>query len=176
MIYLNGKVVANVTPDIISLTQSEYDILTDEQKMNGTVYFITDGEDDNFARLSYIDSVIGTADQISNIADGTIIGVIKLLYERLGGLSFVVDTTTGQYTTTYNADEPEIADTPTMSDFESDTQKIEHLCDILGSPDDLSKMGYISISEALVDLVKRFGGLSFTYDEENNIVHAIYNE
>lgn len=35
----------------ISLTQSEYDALTEEQKMNGTVYYVTDAESNEETEL-----------------------------------------------------------------------------------------------------------------------------
>lgn len=177
MLLYNGKEVGASGDKLVSLTQAEYDALSDEEKNNGDAYFITDSTDAEYRKLLHISDVIGSKADLAGFADGTIIGAIKDLYERLGGVSFKVEAGTNYLQAIYN-DEPtdNVSTLPPASEYMSDTERIEYLGELIGQESDLASTGHGTIIGAILGLYSALGGFSFAYNEITNSVDVSYDD
>lgn len=174
MIIIDGQIIASAD-QAIEITREQYEALSDKEKNDPLkTYYITDDEPDSRQQFIALKSLIGNEKNMTGISDGTIIGAIKELYERLGGLKFTVNPETMDFSATYDprTTEPAVitkADTTLMTDKE----KIEYFNTLIGDLSELEKLGHDSIISALKDLYNRMSELAFRYVPESNTVQIL---
>lgn len=152
----------------VSLTQKEYDRLTEEQKNDGTIYTITDKDESDYYRLKEISDLIGPVSELNGIADGTIFGAIKAIYDNLGDMSFkVVDETHLEAT---HEIIPYTNRIPKLREGATDEEKLLYLESVLGDPSILKENGYKNLTSAVKDIYNRLAGLKFSFDEQNSLL------
>lgn len=175
MLVYNGKEVGSADK-LISLTQAEYDALSDDEKMNGNAYFITDSSDAEYQKLLHISTVIGSEADLAGVADGTLIGAIKELYSRLGGISFKIETGTNYLQAIYNDETTGTVSSVTPTNYLSDAEKIDHLGELLGQETELATTGHSTVVGAILGLYEALGGLSFAYNKTSESVDVSYDD
>ena len=173
MIILDGKVVGTAN-DMVELTQAEYDALSDEQKTDGTMYYITDATDAHYQKLLALNAIIGTESSLAGKADGTVIGAIADLYSRLGGLSFQVNPATNSMEAIYNDEVSTTAETAELSTYASDEEKIAHMTELVGSKETLTSTGNTTVIGAILDLYTKLADLEFSVNTATNTANVSY--
>lgn len=166
MLTINGNNVANKNPHV-SLTQEQYDNLTDEQKNDGTTYYIIGSNEETQHELNEILEILGSNEILLKYADETIIGVLKELQLRLGGLTFTPDETEKYIKGTYDDSIPE-NEVPELPEDPTDEEKLEYIRQLIGDPIELRDLGYSDIATAIHDLYTRLHDFSFNYNAETN--------
>lgn len=160
----NGEVVATCNMEY-DLTKEAYDALPEEDKTNESVtYFVNDFTDTDHQRLVTISGELGNVENLSGLADGTVFGCIKDLYDRLGGLFLSVDPEF-QYLQVQDVNNTTSTALPEFSETASDQEKIAWLRAIMGDSADLQETGYTSVVNAIVDMYSRLNALSFSLSE-----------
>lgn len=172
MIILDNKVVASADR-LISITQAEYDALSDEEKLGDNAYFITDSDED-YERIIELQTLLGPSDRLDGISDGTVIGALLDLYERLGGFSFSMDPLTNDLIASHN-DEVDTGSVTVKTHFSSDSEKLDFLFSILGDASELTTIGYTNIVDAIADMYERFAGLKFSPSEDKTTMNISTN-
>jgi hypothetical protein len=169
---MNGKLVAGNTQAVTLKDDAEYEALSNDEKMDADkVYLVPDTSADDYQRLLKLSEVMGSIDDIANYADGTIIGVINDIYDRLGGLSFKINESTGCLNVTYS-DEVTPATITTPATYVTDVEKINHMESVIGDQEKLASIGFGTVIGALVDIYNRLDGLSFSFDTTNEVVEV----
>ena len=171
MLMKDGQIVAT---NIKELTTSQYNALSTAQKNNGNIYAISDYTSDEYAKLTRIGNLVGNPDRLVDYADGTIIGAIADLYNRLNGISFNVDTTTNEIELNYDATPPTPV-TPIDPSTMTDDEKIDYLEDLVGDPDDLAALGFTNAAAAIRWLYAKLGGCEISYNDQTDTVTLVYN-
>lgn len=167
----NGQVIATNTPQV-TLSRAEYDALPAEVKNDPTItFFIHDDEENDYKKLLKISTIVGSESLLAGYADGTIIGAIKDLYDRTGGLSFAIDPENNHVEATYSDENPNNI-IQQLADNATDTEKIAHLEALLGDVKNLEGTGYATLVEAIIDLYKRLDDLSFAYRADTETVQV----
>ncbi len=167
----NGEIIATNTPQV-TLSRAEYDALSPELKNDPSItFFIYDDEENDYKKLLKISTVVGSESQLAGYADGTIIGAIKDLYDRLGGLSFAIDPEYNHVEATYSDENPNNV-IQQLAENATDSEKIAHLEALLGDVANLTGTGYDTIVGAIVDLYTRLNELSFAYNSGTNTVEV----
>lgn len=170
----NGEVIATNNPQV-TLSRAEYDALSPEVKNDPSItFFIHDDGENDYKKLLKLSTVVGSETQLADYADGTIIGAIKELYDRIGGLSFAIDPEFNHIKAIYNDDNPNNI-IQQLADNASDSEKIAHLEALLGDVTNLNSTGYDTIVGAIIDLYERLDNLSFMYRDDTNTVQVTDN-
>lgn len=165
--FLDGKLVGT-SQQIVSLTQAEYDTLSNEEKLNGDAYFITDSEGDS-TKITNIEYALGDVSKLSSVGDGTIAGILSDIYRRLGNMSFSVNGE-GELIADYDSTVPTPVEIPECSVDASDAEKIEYFENLIGDKTIISNNGFTNITDMLLDVYGRIKGLVFEYNEETGDV------
>lgn len=170
MFILNGQVIT----DDISIKQKDYESLPIEERKNGATFYISDDGLSEHERISNLNALIGNKDLLSTTGgDGTIIGAIVELYNRLGGLSFQMNEETNIYESYYNTGVTPVT-VPTLKDDATDSERLAYFESIFGSAEKLGELGVSSIVGAIDNLYRRLGGLTFSYDEVDDNLTVNY--
>ena len=170
----NGNVIATNSPQI-SISLAEYNSLPEEVKNNDNInFFIYDDGETNYERLLTLSTVIGSTSALSQYADGTIIGAINDIYQRLGGLSFAMDPNSNQIELTYSDENPNNV-IQQFNDEVSIEEQISQLSQIVGDIESLPSTGFNTIISAIIDIYERLNDLSFAYNEDTNTVDVSEN-
>lgn len=175
MIYQDGKLVATDN-QMVELTAEEYKNLSDEKKKNGDVYFVDASDESSHAKLIHLISSVGNTTKLVNASpDGTLVGAVLSLYERLGGMTFSFDENKESLKATYS-DEITPVDIPDMPEYLSDEDKIQFYMNILGDINKIGEKGFTNLSDMLVDISNRLNGLSFSFDSGTGNVNISYDD
>lgn len=174
MILLDGKIVGS-SDQLILKTREEYEALSDEVKNNGNAYFTPDDYDTEYTKLVHMGFVIGNDEELSGYADGTIVGAILDLYDRLGGLSLRLDAN-NNIEFVYNDEEVTPAEPAGNIEYLTDADKINHIEDVIGSEDDLYNLGHPTIVSAIKSLYARLNGISMTYNDTEETLKISYSD
>lgn len=155
----NGTVVSNYTPEQ-NLTQDEFDILPEEEKDNGTTYYVENNEEiyDVHKRINDIISLLGSTSILKTLGNGTIIGTIVALYKQLGDFNFETDISSKEVSGIQTT--PYLSEIGGVSANSTDKEKLDYLVNVIGNYDDLVNIGYASISSALEAVFHKLGILS----------------
>lgn len=174
VLVLGGRVVATNTPQI-PVTKAEYDAIDDSIKNDPKyTFYVTDYTDTDHQKVIELTSAIGSVDQLKGIADGTVLGAIKEIYDRLGGLYFAVDPENTYLQARENSENISNALQNLNADA-SDSEKIAYLESIMGNPDDLAATNYATAVAAIVDMYQRLNQLSFTVNDATGTVEVTDN-
>lgn len=167
----NGRIVSTNNPQV-SITREEYEKLPQEMKDDPSItFFIIDDNDDDHKKLLELTSLIGSEEVLAKYADGTVLGAIKELYDRLGGLSFSVDPEFNHVEAKYSDENPN-NDIQQLAGNANDSAKIAHLETIIGDAKKLEGTGYDSVVSAIVDLYGRLNNFAFAYNSETSTVEV----
>lgn len=170
MILIDGKIIT----DDIDVTQSQYEQLPEEEKNNGACFFISDDGLSEHDRLVNLNAVIGNQSLLANLGgDGTLVGAIVELYNRLGGLSFEMNEETNIFQSYYNPTVTPV-EVPTLDADASDSEKLAYYETLFGSPEKLGELGVSTLIGAIDNLYRRLGGLVFSYSETDDILNVNY--
>ena len=164
----NGRVVGTANLER-ELTQAEYDALPEAEKNSGDyTYFVKDYGDTDHARVVNMAAALGNTEQLSNIADGTVFGAIKDLYDRLGGLFLSVDPEYKYLQVRDNAENISHA-IPELSANMTEAEKVAWLMAIMGSSSDLEETGYSTVVSAIIDMYQRLNNLSIAMNDDGTV-------
>ena len=167
----NGKRVATNNPQI-TISRQEYDSLPPEVKNDpNNTFFIHDDNVSDHEKLVTMSTVIGSAEWLENYADGTVIGAIKDLYTRLGGLSFKIDPEFNHVQATYSDEVPnneiqQLAEDATLE------EQIAYLSTIIGDTSGLAETGYDNVVGAIIDMYARLNSLTFAFNNDTGTVEV----
>ena len=176
MLYVDGKLIATDN-QMVKISEEDYNKLPDSKKNNGDVYFVDSGNDSaSNAKLIHLMSSIGNTSKLTNVSsDGTIVGAILSLYERLGGMSFSIDEEGEALKATYS-DEVTPVEIPDIPVYLSDEEKIKYYMNILGDINKIGEKGFTNLSDMLLNIYNRLNGLSFVFDSETGNVDISYDD
>lgn len=146
---IDGQVVATNSPRK-EVTTAQYLALTEAEKTNGTLYFITDSTDPNQQRISSARAAIGTESDLADLGYSTIIAAIVALHNQINNTTFTVANSTSGLEVTSNNTTPTGA--PDVTAFENDEAAMSHILNTLGDTSVLESMGYTSIIDAIQKL------------------------
>jgi hypothetical protein len=113
-------------------------------------------------------AALGNTEQLSNIADGTVFGAIKDLYDRLGGLFLSVDPEYKYLQVRDNAENISHA-IPELSTNMTEAEKVAWLMAIMGSSSDLEETGYSTVVSAIIDMYQRLNNLSIAMNDDGTV-------
>lgn len=171
----NGKIIATNSPQT-TISRAEYDALPPEVKNDPSInFFIYDDEESDYERLLKLSTAIGASDALKDYADGTVIGALKDIYDRLGGLSFAIDPEFNHVEATYSDENPNNV-IQQLNDDASVSEKIEYLNQIVGDVDQLGDTGFDTIVAAILDIYGRLNDLSFAYRADTDTVEVTDNQ
>ena len=174
MILMDGKVVST-SEQAKPITIAEYEALSEEERNNGTAYYISDYDDNEYKKLIKVGNVIGREERLSGYADGTIIGAIVDIYNRLGGLSLSLDKD-DVIVFSYDGTAPTPAVTPGASENMTDLEKINHFQEVIGDVAALNNIGFSNVIAAIRSIYDRLGGVEFDYNDATSSFSMIYSE
>lgn len=173
-IMIDGKLNATNSPRS-ELTESQYNDLSSSQKNNGTTYFITDANDSTYQKIQHLKNIIGNIDDLSAYGDGTIIGALQELVDRMGGFTFSLDANESYVIGTCDDSQPTPATIdPPASD--SDDDVADHLIELVGSTTALANCGYSTVVGAILDLFDRIQDFSFSHNSKLGVLTLEYDE
>ena len=121
---MDGKIVST-NEQVKTVTIEEYNSLTEEERNDGTSYFISNYDDNEYKKLVKVGNIIGNDSKLSGYADGTIVGAIVDLYSRLNGVSFSVGAN-DEVSFVYDDTTPTPVDPVPSPDDMTDYDKIVH--------------------------------------------------
>ena len=171
MLMKDGQMVAT---NVKVLTNQQYNQLDTAVRNDGNIYVISDYESDDYAKLVRLGNTVGNGDRLVDYADGTVIGAIVDLYNRLNGISFNVDTTNDEIQLDYDPTPPTPV-TPTDISGMTDDEKIDYYEQLVGDPADLYALGFTNVAAAVRWLYAKLGGCEIDYDDATSTVKLIYN-
>lgn len=173
-IMLGGKIVST-SKQMQTVTAEEYAKLSVEEQMNGNAYFISDSFDDEYKKLIHMGTVIGNDEDLAGYADGTVIGAIVDLYNRLGGMSLQLDAN-NNIEFVYNDEDITPAESAGHVEYLTDAEKINHMEDVIGTEDDLYNLGYPTLVSAIRGLYSKLNGISMSYNDETQVLKLSYSD
>ena len=173
-IMVDGELRATNSPRS-ELTGSQYANLTNAQKNNGTAYYVTDENDSTYQKIQHLKNIIGNIDDLSGYGDGTIIGALQELVDRMGGITFSLDDNGTYVIGTYDdsAVTPATINPPAS---ESVDDVADHLIDLVGSTTALANCGYSTVVGAILDMFDRISDLGFSYNSTLGVLTVEYDE
>ena len=163
--FLDGELVGT-SQQIIPLTQAEYDNLSTEEKLNGDAYFIKDSNDNESVKIENIETAMGDVSKLSTLGYENLVEALTDVYQRLGNMSFSMDTDNKTLNVQYDNTTPTPVDIPTADPYMSDAKKIERIETIFGDSDSMGQKGFSNLVDMILDIHSRIDGLSFKYNEE----------
>ena len=173
MILVNGKIVST-SDQIQSMSQAEYDALTDEKKNDGTTYFITDVDDSQYRKILNVGFTIGSESKLAELGYTDLVSAIVDFYERLGGISLRLDANQN-IEFVYNSEEPTPATPVTIPENATDAEKIAHYETLIGDMSKLYELGFSNVVAALDTLYDKLSGMALSYNEESDTLKISYN-
>lgn len=167
----DGQVVATNSPQV-TISRAAYEALPTEQKNDPNVnYYIYDEYETEYKKLVKLMTLIGSEASLAGHADGTIIGVIKDIYDRLGGLAFKIDPEYNHIEATLSDENPNNV-IQQLNPNATDSEKIAYLETLLGNPNDLTGIGYDTLVSALLDFYAKLDGLTFAFRTDTETVQV----
>lgn len=174
MILMDGKIVST-SEQIRTITMAEYNALSDEERNDGTSYFVSDYDDNEYKKLVKVGNIIGNDDKLSGYADGTIVGAILDLYGRLNGVSFSVNAN-DEISFVYDDTTPTpVGPAPSPNDM-TDSEKITHYQEVIGNETDLNNIGFTNVIAAIRDLYAKLNGIQLEYNDATTTLKMIYSD
>ena len=174
MILMDGKIVST-NEQVKTVTIEEYNSLTEEERNDGTSYFISDYDDNEYKKLVKVGNIIGNDSKLSGYADGTIVGAIVDLYSRLNGVSFSVGAN-DEVSFVYDDTTPTPVDPVPSPDDMTDYEKIVHYQEVIGNETELNNLGFTNIINAIRDLYAKLNGIQLEYNDETATLKMIYSD
>ena len=174
MILIDGKIVST-SEQVKTVTVAEYNALTEEERNDGTSYYVSDYDDTEYKKLIKVGNVIGSDEKLSGYADGTIVGAIVDLYNRLGGISLSLGVN-DEVIFDYDDTTPTPVTSPDAPKEMTDLEKIEHYQKVIGNETDLNNLGFSNIVTAILNLYSRLNGVQFEYDATTSTFKMIYSD
>ena len=174
--YYNGQKIAAKTGNQ-EITRAAYDLLPTDTKNNGTAYFVTDDNSSEYEKLVRLSALLGDADALAGYGDGTVIGCLNDIIERLGGISMEVIKSQGVVSEiTFNYDDtPPTPVTPVDTSGMSDDEIIDHIEDVIGDEEDLNDLGFTNVVSAIISIYQRLAGITFEYNDTTSTVTMNYS-
>lgn len=167
----DGNIIATKSPQV-TISREAYNALSKEVRENPEInYFVYDDANTDYERYMKLSTLLGSEEELKKFPTGTVLGAIKDLYDRLGGLSFKIDPAYNHVEATYSDEIPnnniqELNPDATLTD------KIAHMEGLFGSVDNFAGTGYDTVVTALRDLYDRLNDLSFKFDDANGTVEV----
>ena len=174
MILMDGKIVST-NEQVKTITMAEYNALSEEERNNGTSYFISDYDVYEYKKLVKIGVVIGDDAKLSGYADGTIVGAIIDIYNRLNGVSFTVGAN-NEVSFVYDGTPPTAVDPVPLPEDMTDYEKIAHYQEAIGDESGLNNLGFTNVIAAIRDIYAKLNGIQFKYDDESATLKMIYSD
>lgn len=174
MILMDGKIVST-NEQTKAITLAEYNALSEGERNDGTSYYITDYDDNEYKKLVKVGNVLGNDAKLSGYADGTVVGAIVDLYSRLNGVSFTVGAN-DEVTFVYDGTTPTPVEPVPSPDAMTDDEKITHYQEVLGDETALNNLGYANVISAIRDLYARLNGVQLEYNDAESTLKMIYDD
>lgn len=174
MILMDGKIVST-NEQVKTVTIEEYNSLTEEERNDGTSYFISNYDDNEYKKLVKVGNIIGNDSKLSGYADGTIVGAIVDLYSRLNGVSFSVGAN-NEVSFVYDGTTPTPVDPVPSPDDMTDYEKIVHYQEVIGNETELNNLGFTNIINAIRDLYAKLNGIQLEYNDVTATLKMIYSD
>ena len=174
MILMDGKIVST-NEQVKTVTIEEYNSLTEEERNDGTSYFISNYDDNEYKKLVKVGNIIGNDSKLSGYADGTIVGAIVDLYSRLNGVSFSVGAN-DEVSFVYDDTTPTPVDPVPSPDDMTDYEKIVHYQEVIGNETELNNLGFTNIINAIRDLYAKLNGIQLEYNDKTATLKMIYSD
>lgn len=175
MILYNGKLITNITEPDEEITLSEYNALSEEDKMKDINYFVTDVNDEQlYADCMTMYKTIGDISKLSGYADGTIAGTIKDLYNRMGGMIFKIesDNFVTEYDGKFVTKDKNFVYSLHITDESKSKALLQRIGEDITTP--LKNKSKQTIVDCILDLYDRLNGFEFTYNEETDSVEITH--